>query len=44
MHDPEAYVRTITTLGQLADARPDIVIVPSHCQETVATARALLDR
>ncbi|MGV8848095.1 MAG: MBL fold metallo-hydrolase [Propionibacteriaceae bacterium] len=44
MHDPDAYVRAITTLGQLADARPDILIVPSHCQETVATARALLDR
>lgn len=44
MHDPAAYVRTITALGRLADARPGILIVPSHCQKTVATARGLLDR
>lgn len=43
MHDPSAYVRTITMLGRLADARPDILIVPSHCQETVTTARTLLE-
>jgi glyoxylase-like metal-dependent hydrolase (beta-lactamase superfamily II) len=44
MHDPDAYARTITTLRRLADARPDILVVPSHCQDTVAAARALLDR
>jgi glyoxylase-like metal-dependent hydrolase (beta-lactamase superfamily II) len=42
MHDPAAYVRTISALSRLADARPDILIVPSHCQETVARARVLL--
>jgi glyoxylase-like metal-dependent hydrolase (beta-lactamase superfamily II) len=43
MHDPDAYVRTVTSLGQLAEARPDILVVPSHCQETVIATRALLD-
>jgi glyoxylase-like metal-dependent hydrolase (beta-lactamase superfamily II) len=42
MHDPDAYVRTITALTRLAAARPDILIVPSHCQETVDAARAVL--
>jgi len=42
MHDPDAYVRTITALTRLAAARPDILIVPSHCQETVDAASALL--
>lgn len=42
MHDPAAYVRTISTLSRLGTARPDILIVPSHCQETVATARTIL--
>ena len=43
MHDPAAYARTIAALGRLAAARPDLLIVPSHCQRTVGTARALLD-
>ncbi len=42
MHDPAAYRRTITSLQRLTDERPDILLVPSHCQATVAHARALL--
>ncbi len=43
MHDPDAYVATIAALGRLAEARPDILLVPSHCESSVAAARAVLD-
>ena len=34
----ESYTHTVESLARLAAARPDIVIVPSHCAESVADA------
>ncbi|HBY22249.1 MAG TPA: MBL fold metallo-hydrolase [Propionibacteriaceae bacterium] len=42
MHNPTAYVRTIEALSGLARSRPDILIVPSHCHESVTAAQAVL--
>ena len=39
MHDWQAYVTTIDHLGGLARIAPDVLIVPSHCNESVAAYR-----
>jgi hypothetical protein len=40
--DAGQAVRTIARLHQFAQARPDVLIVPSHCPETFAGLRTLL--
>lgn len=40
----DAYVRTVERLAGLAAARPDVLIVPSHCAESVAGAADALAR
>jgi len=42
MADSDAYRATIGVLAALAEARPDVLIVPSHCATSVAAARAAL--
>lgn len=41
-HDPAQYRAQIHRLHALAAARPDLIIVPSHCQESIAAATAAL--
>jgi glyoxylase-like metal-dependent hydrolase (beta-lactamase superfamily II) len=40
MHDWQAYRHTLDSLGALAQAHPDLHIVPSHCAASIATLRA----
>jgi|CXWL01.1.fsa_nt_gi glyoxylase-like metal-dependent hydrolase (beta-lactamase superfamily II) len=40
--DPRAYRERIGALARLVQARPEILVVPSHCEPSVARARALL--
>jgi glyoxylase-like metal-dependent hydrolase (beta-lactamase superfamily II) len=37
--DRRAYAATLTKLGALASARPDVLLVPSHCARSIANAR-----
>jgi glyoxylase-like metal-dependent hydrolase (beta-lactamase superfamily II) len=40
MHDWRAYRDTLGRLGALADANPDLHIVPSHCAASIAAFKA----
>jgi glyoxylase-like metal-dependent hydrolase (beta-lactamase superfamily II) len=40
MHDWHAYRDTLSRLGALAHAHPDLHIVPSHCAESIAAFKA----
>ncbi|MBT8226503.1 MAG: MBL fold metallo-hydrolase [Dactylosporangium sp.] len=40
--DPRAYRQRIETLGRLARARPDLLVVPSHCETSIGLARQAL--
>nr|WP_297425884.1 MBL fold metallo-hydrolase [uncultured Actinotalea sp.] len=42
-HDWGAYRRTLAALGALARRRPDVLLVPSHCPDGIAAARAALE-
>ena len=41
MHDWPTYKRTVRALGALARAQPELLILPSHCEASVADYRAL---
>ena len=41
MHDWPAYQRTVRALGVLARQQPELVILPSHCEDSLAAYRAL---
>lgn len=42
MHNPTTYAATIAALAQVNRHHPEVMIVPAHCSESVALARAAL--
>jgi glyoxylase-like metal-dependent hydrolase (beta-lactamase superfamily II) len=42
--DWRGYRRTVSTLAALSRARPDLLVVPSHCAQSIARAAARLDQ
>lgn len=44
MHDWKAYLATLRNLHALAQAHPELVILPSHCRESIAAYTASRSR